>query len=219
MLVGDRHDAIDELIADCNVNPYVRWQAVNALLFQIRDGSLTRDAAIERLSDHLQRAIENADEVAEGIVIRLAYLGAEAKLPLMEMAFEKQLVNPGMITLDSVRKKAARGDEIFAESIANLPDNDGLVSRLSHWGSFQAYGHDDHHDHEDQRSDEPLFEGSPVAHFDQSLGDVEFVSENVTKTETTIRNQGDRIGRNQRCPCGSGKKYKKCCGRKSGRSS
>jgi len=28
-----------------------------------------------------------------------------------------------------------------------------------------------------------------------------------------IRNVGPRVGRNDPCPCGSGKKYKKCCGR------
>jgi len=28
-----------------------------------------------------------------------------------------------------------------------------------------------------------------------------------------IRNEPDRVGRNDPCPCGSGKKYKKCCGR------
>ncbi len=27
----------------------------------------------------------------------------------------------------------------------------------------------------------------------------------------TIRNRGDRVGRNEPCPCGSGKKYKNCC--------
>jgi preprotein translocase subunit SecA len=27
-----------------------------------------------------------------------------------------------------------------------------------------------------------------------------------------VRNQGPKIGRNDACPCGSGKKYKKCCG-------
>jgi preprotein translocase subunit SecA len=27
-----------------------------------------------------------------------------------------------------------------------------------------------------------------------------------------IRREGDKIGRNAPCPCGSGKKYKKCCG-------
>jgi SEC-C motif len=28
----------------------------------------------------------------------------------------------------------------------------------------------------------------------------------------TIRLQAPKPGRNERCPCGSGKKYKKCCG-------
>jgi len=26
-----------------------------------------------------------------------------------------------------------------------------------------------------------------------------------------IRNRGERVGRNDPCPCGSGKKYKNCC--------
>lgn len=28
----------------------------------------------------------------------------------------------------------------------------------------------------------------------------------------TVRNKGDKVGRNDKCPCGSGKKYKMCCG-------
>jgi preprotein translocase subunit SecA len=32
------------------------------------------------------------------------------------------------------------------------------------------------------------------------------------KTSKTIVN-GDKVGRNDSCPCGSGKKYKKCCGK------
>ncbi|MBO4674865.1 MAG: SEC-C domain-containing protein [Elusimicrobiaceae bacterium] len=31
------------------------------------------------------------------------------------------------------------------------------------------------------------------------------------KVETVVH-EGPRIGRNDPCPCGSGKKYKKCCG-------
>jgi preprotein translocase subunit SecA len=27
-----------------------------------------------------------------------------------------------------------------------------------------------------------------------------------------VQRTGDKIGRNDPCPCGSGKKYKKCCG-------
>ena len=29
----------------------------------------------------------------------------------------------------------------------------------------------------------------------------------------TVRREGKKIGRNDPCPCGSGKKYKKCCGK------
>jgi preprotein translocase subunit SecA len=28
----------------------------------------------------------------------------------------------------------------------------------------------------------------------------------------TVRRQGEKVGRNAPCPCGSGKKYKRCCG-------
>lgn len=33
----------------------------------------------------------------------------------------------------------------------------------------------------------------------------------ASKVETVVH-EGPRIGRNDPCPCGSGKKYKKCCG-------
>ncbi len=33
----------------------------------------------------------------------------------------------------------------------------------------------------------------------------------VAKVETVVH-EGPKIGRNDLCPCGSGKKYKKCCG-------
>ena len=35
------------------------------------------------------------------------------------------------------------------------------------------------------------------------------------KASQTVRNEGPKIGRNDPCPCGSGKKYKKCCGARS----
>ena len=30
-------------------------------------------------------------------------------------------------------------------------------------------------------------------------------------SESTVHHSGPKIGRNDPCPCGSGKKYKKCC--------
>jgi preprotein translocase subunit SecA len=35
-----------------------------------------------------------------------------------------------------------------------------------------------------------------------------------TKGKTLVKNKEDEVGRNETCPCGSGKKYKKCHGKK-----
>jgi preprotein translocase subunit SecA len=47
-----------------------------------------------------------------------------------------------------------------------------------------------------------------------------FTAANATATEAgqedgpkTVRREGPTIRRNEMCPCGSGKKYKKCCGK------
>ncbi|MBI4483787.1 MAG: preprotein translocase subunit SecA [Acidobacteria bacterium] len=37
--------------------------------------------------------------------------------------------------------------------------------------------------------------------------------ESTFATPQTVRREGKKVGRNDPCPCGSGKKYKKCCGR------
>ncbi len=40
-----------------------------------------------------------------------------------------------------------------------------------------------------------------------------FPKPNATAPQGTVVNKGKQIGRNDPCPCGSGKKYKNCCGR------
>ena len=57
--------------------------------------------------------------------------------------------------------------------------------------------------------DEVAFEATEPAHF---------AEEDATQAplpgvvETVVLDDEDRVGRNDPCPCGSGKKYKKCCG-------
>ncbi len=44
--------------------------------------------------------------------------------------------------------------------------------------------------------------------------DVETAEEDEQREkEEPVRRDGDKVGRNDPCPCGSGKKYKKCCGK------
>jgi preprotein translocase subunit SecA len=55
-------------------------------------------------------------------------------------------------------------------------------------------------------------ESRKIEHYGTSFPAVETARDNGTTTVQTIRRQGEKIGRNAPCPCGSGKKYKKCCG-------
>lgn len=52
-------------------------------------------------------------------------------------------------------------------------------------------------------------ENKNVTYQHQSAG--ESSAQNDKKVETFVR-EGEKVGRNDPCPCGSGKKYKKCCG-------
>ena len=38
-------------------------------------------------------------------------------------------------------------------------------------------------------------------------------AENLSKPKSQPKRTGPKVGRNDPCPCGSGKKYKNCCGR------
>jgi preprotein translocase subunit SecA len=51
-----------------------------------------------------------------------------------------------------------------------------------------------------------------IEHHGVSFSAAETARDNGTTTVQTIRRQGEKIGRNAPGPCGSGKKYKKCCG-------
>jgi SEC-C motif-containing protein len=50
-----------------------------------------------------------------------------------------------------------------------------------------------------------------LATFAREGGDWYFVSGNMVRPKPVVRD-APKVGRNDPCPCGSGKKYKKCCG-------
>lgn len=59
--------------------------------------------------------------------------------------------------------------------------------------------------------------GTEFEHHERSLfqrinGEWKFIDGELVKPEPIVR-ETPKIGRNDPCPCGSGKKYKKCCGK------
>ena len=62
------------------------------------------------------------------------------------------------------------------------------------------------------RENDQLLRHQERSRFQRSEGRWYYVDGEVPKVETQ-RHESPKVGRNDPCPCGSGKKYKKCCGR------
>ena len=73
-------------------------------------------------------------------------------------------------------------------------DEEGVVEFTADYTLKQM--HDVHHE---------------IAGFKKFDGEWKYVAGNIITT--TVKREGAKIGRNDPCPCGSGKKYKKCCGK------
>lgn len=63
------------------------------------------------------------------------------------------------------------------------------------------------------RDNDTVVNHHELAQFKQHDGEWYFYDAQFPKTETVV-NTAAKVGRNDKCPCGSGKKYKKCCGSK-----
>ena len=93
-------------------------------------------------------------------------------------------------------------DEVLKESrdrIVNQKINN-VVELLEEW--YECYDEESVYDDYDENEDEDLdYEDDNDYEFDDDEEDVD-----------SVKNSSSKIGRNDPCPCGSGKKYKKCCG-------
>ncbi len=67
---------------------------------------------------------------------------------------------------------------------------------------------DDIDEGDDEESDDDLDSNEEDEDGDGDDGEEEF------EEPVTVRNPFERVGRNEPCPCGSGKKFKKCCGQR-----
>ena len=215
VLVGDRHELVHELIADRSLNEYVRWAASDAVLHFVFQGIVAREDAIDRLIGHLRSAIENKDhEVAGCLVFSLESLAADSALPEIEQAFRDGLMDERTATLDMVAANLAEGEAFVQNSLVQLGPMgiDDTIEHLRDWVEFDAI------DYEDEFESElpALFDEEPLAGEGLGQWDEEVDAWDDGPTDqTTVRRDGFRIGRNEACPCGSGKKYKKCCSRRS----
>lgn len=228
VLMDDQPFAIDDLIADHACDIFTRWDAASTYLYFVRDLVVTRGQAIEHLAHHLRRAIdEDEAEMAMYLISSLISFGPKEVRSLIQEAVKKfDLFEILLFSERDLKKAFDEGPARMLKACARLKPSgiENAIEHLRTWctpeGAFDPqspktapfpglYDLD-----VDEELDEE-FEDD----FDEEFEEERSLYEPPLHTPPvyeppvkTIRNTTAKVGRNEPCPCGSGKKYKKCCG-------
>jgi hypothetical protein len=211
-LAAESLETIEGLIANDSLDEFVRGAAADTYLLLVRDGRLAREEAVERLRVHLQRAIDEDDiESARHLVCSLiSYAPHEAAEDIQE-AFSHGMLDEWYADLSELDESLEEGEAWFQRELeacrpTGIPDT---VERLRCWDAFDVEDAFDVDEEEDAEFDDDILH---LSSFDVN----DYVPDPPPETAwepATIRNSTQRVGRNDPCPCGSGKKFKRCCAR------
>ena len=185
-------DTLKGVIEAAAADEYVRSGALQVLAYLTATGRVAREeteAYLLRLYDGLEP--QHEDFVWSGWVLAIALLGLEALSGVVRQAFARGLIDPMVMRYDDFRRDLARtlaDPERMAglrhDRLAPLED---AIGELSGWYAFSdAFKRD-----QERRAGGPGLAPSAAPQ--------------------PLINPFKNVGRNDPCPCGSGKKFKKCC--------
>jgi hypothetical protein len=184
---------IEALIEDPAVDEYVRSGAVNSLSVLIHTGSKTR-AEISAYFGHLLNGGLQADTapVWNGIVMACVDNGMTEHLESIRRLYREGLADPFFDTLEEVEKQIVLPPSDRRSPDLPLTFITDAIAELEKWHCFTLAAAEE--------------EEAAAADFD----DLDLLPED--EPLFPIMRETPKIGRNDQCPCGSGKKFKKCCG-------
>jgi hypothetical protein len=173
-------------------------------LFLVRDGRITREQAVQKLHGFLRDALEHEDDDVIGfLALILSSYGAGEALEEIREAYRREIISPFFAKLEDMEQNVAKGTVAFEEMLAKCPESgiSDAVEALRGWFPEE----------EEDLLDPELISGDDEEEFPYPGG--EFQYSTPPRAGETIISSDEKIGRNDPCPCGSGKKFKKCCGK------
>jgi hypothetical protein len=169
---------------------YARGAALNALLTRVMEGDLEPDAHREWLAycgeaEAGRLRSGNADDPTflSMVVADLADVGAAPALDTIRRWYADGLVDPSYVSLQEVEADARLDFAQLRLQARNEHYARSVTQEMGVWHCFK-----------------PESEENPGG------------MEDDLPYQEPYRREDPKVGRNEPCPCGSGKKYKKCCG-------
>jgi hypothetical protein len=194
---------IAELAANTDVEEYVRAAAIRSWLTLVVSGEKSREETVNYYRSLFEGGLEDKNEVVwTELVDCSADLYPEELYEQIKKAFDDGLIDEFFIDLDWVDSQMALGKELV---LAQLPEDHHLIEDAasevewwaSPWDEDEDWGDWDDDDDDDLLDTYNLrisaLNGHPLA-------------------SSAPHEAQEKVGRDDPCPCGSGKKYKECCG-------
>ncbi len=187
--------ALQDIVETTGAAPEVKACALTALAYAAASGAIDR-AALEHWMIGLPVLWEKAEDFEscfDGFAHAIALLGAEDLAPLARAAFEGGLIHEELFSLEEFEDIFALAREesnplATFEREGLAPFDDAITSMAAVEAAIQMAAEESPDDYDDGQPDE-----------DEGVAE-------------TVINPTRDVGRNDPCPCGSGKKFKKCCG-------
>jgi hypothetical protein len=203
-LCGGAVQGIQSLIENESVDQWVRGSGLGALATLVAAGITSREEVLAYFASLFHGKLTDKNDIVwSELVAYSTDLYAPELLPEIEKAYEDGLVDPTFIDLDDVKQDLAKGQEWALARLAESPHRrlvDDTVKEMEWWASF--------HEKEPLRLPAPALD----PWLPEPALDPLPLARGFADTYSGFKRTAPKIGRNDPCPCGSGKKYKKCCG-------
>jgi hypothetical protein len=189
--------ALESVIEDVAVDEFVRSAALKAWTLLAAIGRIDRDHANRYLHDAARQLQPQEDHyVWVAWMEASAYLGFSDLKEEVRAAYDDGRIDPIAAKFEHFEDHLQ--DALAAPDLPSLMERDGYgrftdcIAEFSTWHGFMSEAEREQRDRE----------------WKERLRTRELAS----RPSATVINPQRHVGRNDPCPCGSGKKFKKCCG-------
>jgi Protein of unknown function (DUF1186)/SEC-C motif len=192
---GGDLSGIQSLIENEDTDEWVRGAALSSLVTLVAAGQKSREEIVNYFAGLFRgKLVRQWSHAWDTLVSYTSDLYPEELLDDIEQAYEEGVVDPGYIGFDDVKRDLAVGKDRVLARLADNPHRrlvSDTVAEMGWWACFR----------EDRQN--------------RAKGPAQASANSGPKSgapASQIKRAMPKVGRNERCPCGSGKKYKKCCG-------
>ena len=195
---------IKSVVENANLNPWIRSAALDSFMVLWKEDVLSRDEVISYLKELMESKLEQTPGYVWDSIALIAYDLHPGELEdLLRQAIGKQLIAPMVLNAksltvcvkedlnDAIKNKNKVVDGYIKEPVKELtwwlyPDEEALDKGMEYAAVAVPIA---------EKKIEPGERSAPMG----------------WRGNTPVVNAKAKVGRNDPCPCGSGKKYKKCC--------